>query len=153
MSNSSRPHGLQPTRLLCPWDFPGKRTGVGCHCLLHHLLWSTSNKTYEHTSSLVHVKHVWKQRVQGLHEASENQGSFCLCALPSSGSPQGHFLASMCVCVCVCVYAQSCPTLCNPLGYSPPGSPVHGIFQARILEWVAISYSRPWFPYSKSLVF
>ena len=32
--NSSRPHGLQPTRLLCPWDFPGKGTGVGCHCLL-----------------------------------------------------------------------------------------------------------------------
>ena len=29
------PHGLQPTRLLCPWDFPGKSTGVGCHCLLH----------------------------------------------------------------------------------------------------------------------
>ena len=34
MSNSSRPHGLQPTRLLRPWDFPGKSTGVGCHCLL-----------------------------------------------------------------------------------------------------------------------
>ena len=34
VSHSSRPHGLQPTRLLCPWDFPGKRTGVGCHCLL-----------------------------------------------------------------------------------------------------------------------
>ena len=30
VSNSSRPHGLQPTRLLCAWDFPGKRTGVGC---------------------------------------------------------------------------------------------------------------------------
>ena len=29
---AQRPHGLQPTRLLCPWDFPG--TGVGCHCLL-----------------------------------------------------------------------------------------------------------------------
>ena len=28
---------LQPTRLLCPWDFPGKSTGVGCHCLLHHI--------------------------------------------------------------------------------------------------------------------
>ena len=27
-------HGLQPTRLLCPWDLPGKSTGVGCHCLL-----------------------------------------------------------------------------------------------------------------------
>ena len=34
VSNSLRPHGLQPTRLLCPWDFPGKSTGVGCHCLL-----------------------------------------------------------------------------------------------------------------------
>ena len=34
VSNSQRPHGLQPTRLLHPWDFPGKSTGVGCHCLL-----------------------------------------------------------------------------------------------------------------------
>ena len=34
MSDSVQPHGLQPTRLLCPWDFPGKSTGVGCHCLL-----------------------------------------------------------------------------------------------------------------------
>ena len=34
MSDSSRPHGLQPPRLLYPWDFPGKSTGVGCHCLL-----------------------------------------------------------------------------------------------------------------------
>ena len=34
MSNSLRLHGLQPTRLLRPWDFPGKSTGVGCHCLL-----------------------------------------------------------------------------------------------------------------------
>ena len=32
VSDSSRPHGLQPTRLLRPWDFPGKSTGVGCHC-------------------------------------------------------------------------------------------------------------------------
>ena len=35
VSDFSRPHGLQPTRLLHPWDFPGKSTGVGCHCLLH----------------------------------------------------------------------------------------------------------------------
>ena len=33
--------------------------------------------------------------------------------------------------------AQSCPTLCDPMDYSPPGSPVHGVLQARILEWVA----------------
>ena len=34
MSDSLRPHGLQPTRLLCPWNSPGKNTGVGCHFLL-----------------------------------------------------------------------------------------------------------------------
>ena len=33
MSYSSQPHGMQPTRLLRPWDFPGKSTGVGCHCV------------------------------------------------------------------------------------------------------------------------
>ena len=38
--------------------------------------------------------------------------------------------------------AQSCPTLCDPIVYSPLGSSVHGIFQARILEWVAIPFSR-----------
>ena len=38
--------------------------------------------------------------------------------------------------------AQSCPTLCDPMDESPPGSFGHGIFQARILERVAISYSR-----------
>ena len=36
---------------------------------------------------------------------------------------------------------QSCPTLCDPIDSSPPGSPVPGILQARILEWVAISFS------------
>ena len=37
--------------------------------------------------------------------------------------------------------AQSCPTLCNPMHCSPPGSSVHGIFQARVLEWGAIAFS------------
>ena len=36
---------------------------------------------------------------------------------------------------------QSCPTLCNPVDCSPPGSSIHGVLQARILEWVAISFS------------
>ena len=38
--------------------------------------------------------------------------------------------------------AQSCPALCEPMECSLPGSSVHGIFQARVLEWVAISFSR-----------
>ena len=45
----------------------------------------------------------------------------------------------------VCMHAkslQSCPTLCHPMDYSLPGSSVHGILQARILEWVALLSSR-----------
>ena len=38
--------------------------------------------------------------------------------------------------------AQSCPIFCDPMDSSPPGSSVHGILQARILEWVAIPFSR-----------
>ena len=45
--------------------------------------------------------------------------------------------------ICVmCLVDQSCLTLCNPMDCSPPGSSVHGILQARILEWVAIPFSR-----------
>ena len=56
----------------------------------------------------------------------------------------------VCVCVCMCIYIyaataakslQSCPTLCDPIDSSPPGSPVPWILQARTLEWVAISFS------------
>ena len=41
---------------------------------------------------------------------------------------------------------QSCPILCDPMDYSPPGSSVHGVLQARILEWVAIPSSKGFFP-------
>ena len=51
-------------------------------------------------------------------------------------------VSSILVCVCVCVYTQSCPTLCDSMHCSPPGSSVHVIFQERILKWVAISSSR-----------
>ena len=40
--------------------------------------------------------------------------------------------------------AQSCPTPCDPIDGSPPGSPVHGIFQARVLEWGTIAFSDPY---------
>ena len=52
----------------------------------------------------------------------------------------------VCVCVCVCVYACSvaklCTTLCDPMDCNLPGSFVHGILQARIWEWGAISFFR-----------
>ena len=44
MSDPSWPHGLHPTRLLQPWDFPGKSTGVGCHFLLHR--WNSFHHNY-----------------------------------------------------------------------------------------------------------
>ena len=43
--------------------------------------------------------------------------------------------------IVLCLFAQSCLTLCDPMNCSPPGSSVHGILQARILDWVAISFS------------
>ena len=82
MSDSVRPHRQQPTRLPCPWDSPGKNTGVGCHFLL-----------------------------QCMKVKSESE------------------------------VAQSCPTVHDPMDCSPPGSSVHGIFQARVLEWGAIAFS------------
>ena len=43
---------------------------------------------------------------------------------------------------CVYMLLQSCPTLCHPVDYNPPGSSVHGVLQARILEWVVMPSSR-----------
>ena len=56
---------------------------------------------------------------------------------------QKHWQLISCVCVCVCVLvAQLCPILCDPMDCSTSGSSVHGILQARILEWIAIPFSR-----------
>ena len=61
---------------------------------------------------------------------------------------QSYKNKDVCVCVCVCVFvcvcevAQSCPTLCDPMDCSLPGSSLHGILQARVLEWVAITFSK-----------
>ena len=48
------------------------------------------------------------------------------------------------VCALMCLAAQPCPTLCDPLDCRPPKYSIHGIFQARILKWIVISFSR-WF--------
>ena len=59
MSDSLQPHGLQPTRLLCPWDFPGKNTGVGCHFLLQGIfLTQGSNSGLLHCRQILyHLSH------------------------------------------------------------------------------------------------
>ena len=92
VSDSVQPHGLQPTRLLRPWDSPGKNTGVGCHFLL-----------------------------QCMKVESESE------------------------------VTQSCLTLSDPMDCSPPGSSIHGIFQARVLEWGAIAFSDTCPKYSEML--
>ena len=71
-----------------------------------------------------------------LYSASVNKGMFCKNQLVEVG-PR----VCVCVCVCVCVYAQSCPTLSDPMDFSLPGSSAHGILQARVLEWVSIAFS------------
>ena len=72
---------------------------------------------------------------------------------PVSMSPAfaGRFFTTRSTVVCICYTAaaaaeslQSCPTLCDPIDGSPPGSPVPGILQARTLDWVAISFSNAW---------
>ena len=66
LSDSLQPQGLQPTRLLCPWDSPGKSTGVGCHALLQYKIqcqkyklirskWPSSGKRCEQPHSLRQV--------------------------------------------------------------------------------------------------
>ena len=56
VSNSLGPHGLEPTRLLCPWDSPGKNIGVGCHFLLQGIF-----LTQESNPGLLHCRQILYQ--------------------------------------------------------------------------------------------
>ena len=120
MSNSLQPQGLQPARLLCPWDFPGKNTGVGCHFLLQGIF-----PTQGSNPGLPHCR----------------QTLYCLSHQGSPHQGRGDQEITK-ISVQFSSVVQSCLTLCDPMDCSPPGSFVHGIFQERILEWVAISFSR-----------
>ena len=65
VSDSLQCHGLQPTRLLCPWDFPGKSTGVGCH----YLLPPHADHPPKANSSLVHPRYGQAPVVEELYKA------------------------------------------------------------------------------------
>ena len=98
---------------LCPWKFPGKNTGGGCHFLL-----------------------------QGIFLT---QGSnLCLLHWQVDSLPLSHQRSLNNIFTAAAKSLQSCPTLCDPIDGSPPGSSVPGILQARTLEWVAISFSNAW---------
>ena len=108
------------------------------HIFLIHEVKKTFPTTHLQKGSLVMPPHNrWCQPSQRL-----------LCWIPSwlkhVYPKQGRTLSytKYRLCCCCCLVAKSCPTLCNPMNCSPPGSSVQGIFQARILEWVAISSSR-----------
>ena len=60
---------------------------------------------------------------------------------PFPNIKKGIFLLFHAAAAAAAKLLQSCPTLCNPIDGSPPGSAIPGILQARILEWVAISFS------------
>ena len=90
MSDSSRSHGLQPTRLLPPWDFPGKSTGVGCHGLL-------CDPT---ELSKCHGGTTWSKS----REAEEVCVHECVC---------DGVCVCVCVCMCVCVHVYDmCSGVC-----------------------------------------
>ena len=120
---------MQPTRLLHPWDFPGKSTGVGCHCLLQlcpccccYVALVVSNSVRPHRWQSARLPHPWDS-------PGKNTGVGC------------HFLLQCMKMRIENEVAQSCPTLRNPVDCSLPGSSVHGILQARVLEWGAIAFS------------
>ena len=114
VSDSFRPHRLQPARLLRPWSFPGKNTAVGCHFLLQRI-----SPTQGSNLRLLCLLH-WQV------------GSLLL-APP--GKPRITERKKK-------VKSLSRVRLCDSMDCSLPGSSIHGIFQARVLQWVAISFSK-----------
>ena len=102
---------IAPLMLFCPWDSPGKNTGVDCHALLQGIFLTQGSNPHLMSPALA--------------------GRFYTTRATWEAQERG-----------ITLVAQSCPTLCNPMDCSLPVSFVHGISQARIVERVAISFSR-----------
>ena len=137
---------------LCPWDSPDKNTGMDCHALLqgifltqgsnHHLM-SPALAGKFFTTSATWESQVYISCAEGhtaLHGPRLRKG-YSPFPTVANMLKEGSFKHLKKPSVCVLV-AQSCPTLCNPMDYSPPDFSVHGILQARILEQEAIPFSR-----------
>ena len=105
VSESLRPHALLPTRLLCPWDFPGKKTGVGCHFLLQGIF-----PTQGLNLGLLSLVY-WQVDYLLL----SHHGSPCLTLFPSKAQMQilicNCYAEGIHYCCCSCSVTQSCLTL------------------------------------------
>ena len=127
MSDSVQPHRRKPTRLPCPWDSPGKNTGVGCHFPLQCM---HACKVASIASDSVRPHRRQPTRLPGPWDSpGKNTGVGC------------HFLLQCMKVKSESEVAQSCSTLSDPVDCSLPGSSVHGIFQARVLEWGSLTVS------------
>ena len=86
VSNFLQPHGLQPTRLLCPWDFPGKNTGVGSHSILQKIFPTQGlNLSLLHRRQMLnHLSHQGSPKNTGVGSHALLQGIF-----PTQGSKLG----------------------------------------------------------------
>ena len=117
---------------LCnPMDYTGQTTGVGSCSLLQRIFTSQgSNPGLQHCRWILYqLSHKGSPRIKYIDFKSPG----------SNSSPLLGFLFTKEAAAAKSL--QSCPTLCDPIGGSPPGSPVLGILQARTPKWVAISFS------------
>ena len=132
MSDSLRPCGPQPARLLCLWDSPGKDTGVGCHALLQGIF--PTQGSNQHLLLLLLLSHFSHVRLC----VTPQTRAHCLWDSPGKNTGVScHFLLQCTKVKSESEVTQSCPTLSDPMDCSLPGSSIHGIFQARVLEWGA----------------
>ena len=138
MSDSVRPQRWQPTRLPRPWDSPGINTGVGCHFLLQCMKVKSEREVAQSCPTLSDPMDcsLPGSSVHGIFQASVLE----LGAIAFSPTMARTVLNT--VSGNSSVLGQSCPALCYPMDCSLPGSSGHGILQARILEWLAIPFSR-----------
>ena len=139
-------------RLLCPWDSPDKNTRVRCHALLQGIKPTSLTSLHWQADSLplappdstyiLLLSHFSRVRLCATHRQQPTRLP-CPWDSPDKNTGVGcHFLLQRVKVKSESEVTQSCRTLRNPMDCSPPGSPIHGTFQARVLEWVAITFSR-----------
>ena len=115
----------------------------GCFVIVSLLLWSYRKRHHEGVSTLPHPP---KQSLTRTHGAPlfqlEMRWDKTRLRQPTDEWNRDTRGCVYCCCYCYFLVTKLCLTLCNPIDCSPPGSSVHGILQARILEWVAMLSSR-----------